>query len=171
MNIVAFDPGGTTGCVIINATSSKEFTVEGVYQIKWEDRFDDIKYILNYWLEEPVDNSLRTDTRIVIEDFILYEAKAQELTGSRFPSSQIIGIIAAWCNEYGYDYNKIHFQMASQIHFSAIAQRIAGLTTKMVYNPRKEDEHLFIGKRHALDAYAHAMLFLNFQFSKKNITR
>ena len=156
MYIISFDPGKTTGCVVLNATSRNVFSTEFVTQILWETRFDDVKYVIRQY------NSAYT--KIVIENFLLYKGLAEAQAGSNIPSAQMIGIIAA----YTYDYSEVEvdnplsfcFQMASQIHLSPAAMRLTGKHSRVLYSPKPEEEKYFVGKRHALDAYAHAIFYI-----------
>lgn len=85
MIIIGFDPGETTGvCVLVVEKDKGDGFVADAFTIAWQERFEIIELIAEY-----------PEAVIVAEDFRLYEAKARSQINSRFPSSQIIGIIEA----------------------------------------------------------------------------
>jgi len=89
MKILAIDPGKTTGVCyadwdllsIPNDKTPLNVETTKLFEIQWENRFA---------IGELV--ALPTDV-IVIENFIMYANKHNDLTGAEFPSSQIIGIV------------------------------------------------------------------------------
>lgn len=89
MIIAAFDPGETTGVVVAEWQSGRDFHLLLTGVIPWNERFFQTKYILRQY---------RPDF-IVVESFRLYRHKAESQIGKDFPSAQMIGIICA----YAYD--------------------------------------------------------------------
>jgi hypothetical protein len=85
MDILAIDPGGTTGvCMLRWDGSSREFEVVASHEYVWGDRF-----VLYTWVE-----AAKFDV-VVIEQFTLYKHEALNQVGSTFPSSQVIGALEA----------------------------------------------------------------------------
>lgn len=101
---LALDPGQTTGAAIARVTIEKNLvtSIDLVLstEVEWERRFDGILYLMNFI---PYDV-------VVVEDFRLYKTKATAQVNSRFPSSQLIGVIEYMTWERGYP---IVFQLAA----------------------------------------------------------
>lgn len=86
--IMAWDPGGTTGvCAAVPAPDQPSgFLIIESTIVLWNNRFSRIRDLID----------LYRPTHTVVEDFTLYKHKANDQIGSRFPSSQVIGIIEAY---------------------------------------------------------------------------
>lgn len=89
MKIVAFDPGKTTGIVVAQWESGRNFTLLQTGVITWPSRFTVVKFVLE---------AQRPDF-IVVESFRLYPHKSQDQIGADFPSAQMIGIIYAYAHD------------------------------------------------------------------------
>lgn len=89
---LALDPGQTTGAAIgrVKVENNLMADIDLVLssEVVWERRFDGLSYLMNFI---PYDV-------IICEDFRLYKTKATAQINSRFPSSQLIGVIEylAW---------------------------------------------------------------------------
>ena len=94
MNILAFDPGRTTGVCIARATENN-FAVMQVSEIPWSGRFALIKAFI-HGISPTTNSALPSPDVIVIESFRLRQNRALQLSGSNFPSSQVTGIIQAF---------------------------------------------------------------------------
>lgn len=79
-NILAFDPGDTTGVC--------EFNERGQVLRLFQLSFDDLLKFLNDY-PGPV-------MQVVCEDFILFRKKARQQSGSKMKASQAIGMIKAF---------------------------------------------------------------------------
>ena len=89
MKIVAFDPGKTTGIVVAQWESGRDFILLQTGVIEWPNRFKVVKFVLE---------AQRPDF-IVVESFRLYPHKAQSQIGADFPSAQMIGFISAYAHD------------------------------------------------------------------------
>lgn len=146
IRVIAIDPGKTTGIVIANCQTPKQFEIELAFDLVWDDRLQ--------WLESsfPLDAD-----HIVIESFNLFKHKAKAQIGSDFPAVQMIGAVemrVAMAEEYmalgglpnrsGVDY--ITYQTPSQRAKAAILPQ--------------HKQH-FEGLHHAKDAYKHLRVFIS----------
>jgi hypothetical protein len=141
MNIVAFDPGVTTGCVVAAYESGSTFLITRAEEIPWGGRFHGIKRILNFYNPEF----------IVVESFRLYPHKAQAQIGQDFPSAQVIGIIEAYAYEAG---------LLDRIRKQPAAARVK---TKVL------DTHkaALRSTPHIIDAYQHLRYFIVVKLPKE----
>lgn len=135
-NLIAFDPGVTTGYCIAKYIGGREFLVIRAGQIAWEDRFAMIRNLLEL-REKPFDH-------VLVESFRLYRHKAQQLVNNDFPSSQLIGVIEFICWEHGSLYC-VHQQPAS------VRQNVQILEHHRAF---------LIDQPHAQDAYRHIRYFV-----------
>ena len=133
--IIGFDPGGSTGyCVAkVDPNEVLGFKVLRCQVILWNDHIPAIKALLRHY--QPITT--------IVEDFVLYKAKAKDQVGKRFPSVFVTGIIAAYLFEYGLP--EMHLRLASTISRTEIPkahlQHIPQLSADM--------------REHAMDAYKH----------------
>ena len=137
MNILAIDPGKTTGIVVCQTAKEMidgklPFGVMIAEDLLWEDRFLLREYI-------------RTSDIVICESFNLYPGAAQGQAHIRsdFPSIQVIGLIQA----YMYELNKGEpiMQMPSMRKRSLILP---------------EHQAALKGLKHARDAYKHARYYI-----------
>lgn len=140
--IIAFDPGGTTGvCHInnfrINETGQLDFDIQRTHAITWENRFKEVYDILKWF-------SNSTELAIVIEAFRLYARESKSQINSDFPSSQVIGIIQAYSHLFGI------------LQYTEIVPAQVRLRAKVLSQHKK----LLASGPHAKDAYQHARAFL-----------
>lgn len=129
MNIVAFDPGKTTGVARARITGARTYSIIDAYQISWEDRFSAIKNTL-YSADHRPDI-------VVVEDFRLYPHAAQHLINNSFPAVRVIGIIEAFC-----------YEARIKLEFQTPASRKSTVVPD-------EDRPLVRQLKHSLDAYLH----------------
>lgn len=137
--ICAWDPGGTTGfCAgILDPQQPSGFRILESAIVPWPNRFSRIRGLIDLY---------RPHTTIV-EPFVLYKHKAKDQIGSKFPSSQVIGIIEAYLYMTG---------CAMPIYQGAFL--IAGKPPVQVL-PEHEGQLWLEGsvdlREHARDAYKH----------------
>lgn len=140
--IVAFDPGGTTGCAVFEHTTGRNFKVLLSTEYLWVDRFK----IFNI-----IHQNRANIKAIVIEDFKLFEQLAKSQSNSNMPSSQVIGIItlsAVLCR-------------LDCVVFQTPAQRL-----NVSVNP--EDRSKLHRSKHAIDAYLHAKMYIYLNHRKQS---
>ena len=87
MNILAFDPGGTTGWAYLS-----DGKIEAGSFKMWDDVWDIV--------DQHNDRGM---TAVVIESFILRRGKALDLSGSKLETVQVIGYIKAECDYFAYE--------------------------------------------------------------------
>lgn len=87
MNILAFDPGETTGWCFV--ADNGEY-IAGDAPL-WEG------------IDELIEN-LPTNSIVTIERFSLYAGKQEAQTNSTFPACEVIGVIKYLCNLYKVEY-------------------------------------------------------------------
>lgn len=80
MIVIALDPGGTTGGVVVQ----RPWTVISAAQIPTTAD-------LTSWLDAMVPDI------VVAESFKLYPWKAKSLSYSEMPSAEVLGVIKLWC--------------------------------------------------------------------------
>lgn len=93
MNILAIDPGYTTG--ICSAKCHDDFEVIQVGEFPWAKRHEALRTLLT-GTYAPHGIPLTFDV-VIIESFRLMPHKAQSQIGKTFPSSQLIGIVDYLC--------------------------------------------------------------------------
>lgn len=131
--ICGWDPGETTGlCIIEEDDSFDGFCVRMSATVPWSQRFHMIRDIIKHY------NAIH-----IVEDYHVYASKAKDQIGSKIPSARVIGIIEAYCDEYG---REIQLWPASCIQRTQILPIHAPLLLKP--DPGE----------HARDAYKHARL-------------
>lgn len=140
MNVLAFDPGETTGyCMLKNCQGQKRvYSLLNAGQIVWERRLFDINAMLTGLFPYT-----KPDV-IVIESFILRPGRAMEQVGSTFPSVQIIGIIEG-----------IRF---TNLLKAPMIMQTPGIIGRVEILPEHKDR--LKGMVHAQDAYRHARYYL-----------
>lgn len=144
MQILAIDPGRTTGICLVESASDGLRLVE-VREILWDDRFDQLKALLDSMFLHPLLQEPQPVGAVVIETFRLRQGRAYEQSGSDFPSTQVIAIVQTllWVRDPFY-LTRLFYQEP------AIIGRVKIL-----------DEHVnyVAGSEHKKDAYRHARFF------------
>lgn len=141
-HVIAFDPGRTTGfCEIRVHETLLGFEIVQTREIAWEDRFS-IGSLLGDIVSKINPDSYELEA-VVVEAFRLFPHKKDSQVGSDFPSSQVIGIIEAYCHDKGI-YEKLVYQPSGNI------QRVQVLP---------EHANFTMGSEHKKDAYRHARYF------------
>lgn len=133
--LIAIDPGYTTGvCVVkyIGKPTPYDFEILESFEIPWASRFLDVSGLLNRRKD-----ALR---RLIVEDFVLYENKAQDLIGHGFPSPEFRGVVKTYAFEMGL----LHLWMDQ---LAAVRKSVRVL---------EEHRPLLAPGQHCLDAYQHA---------------
>ena len=152
--ISGWDPGGTTGYFIgtVDLTSNTGFQVLESGIIPWAVRFSRIRSLLDRY---------RPSTSVV-ESFRLYKEKAQDQIGSEFPSSQVIGIIGAYCFMSG---------LAQPVFQPAAV--IAGRPPVLVLPEHVNALYkgLAIEMEHSNDAYKHARYWIEQQRHRTHVQK
>lgn len=90
MNIIAFDPGHTTGWALLSGGE-----IEAGSFSMWADVWE----IIGGYTSAPP----RLEA-IIIEAFVLRRGKALALSGSKLETVQVIGYIKAVCDHFGIKY-------------------------------------------------------------------
>lgn len=102
--LISFDPGKTTGvCVARNVNyAARSFDVTQSLELPWENRFF-IRYALEKAKEIEEDGVDRLDA-IIVESFRLSPSITliNSQIHSDFPSCQVIGIIGAYADLFGF---------------------------------------------------------------------
>lgn len=145
--IIAIDPGQTTGiAVATNYQSDTNFTLASCGEIDWSKRF---------WFYPFFQKNHLSIQAIIIEDFKLFKHKMADQVNSRFPSSQVIGIIEAYAHLFDLS-SKIVYQYPYQI------KRTDPVTKKSGYSVKALAEHSeqLRGSKHSKEAYLHLRFFL-----------
>lgn len=142
--IISWDPGGTTGLAIIQYTGGTSFDVLRIAEVSWGSRFETTKAVLLAY------SAIRHNLTIVVETFRLREDKKEDLVGSDFPSCQVIGIIQAWCYDFGILDNIVYQE--------------PGIKSRTGILERHYD--LVKGSEHKKDAYQHARYYIVHEASK-----
>lgn len=86
--LLAVDPGLTTGIVVGEYKGGYDFDIIYAADVKWDRRF--------VFRELVPAKAIR---HIIYERFALYESKARDQINNTFPSVRVIGILEAYCNE------------------------------------------------------------------------
>ncbi len=142
--IISFDPGGTTGCAVIEHSSGRNFQLVMSLEYAWVDRCK----IFNLLYA----NRTRIKA-IVIEEFRLFENKTtlHSQINSEMPSARVIGIIelsATLCK-----LNCITFQTPAQRNNVSILP---------------EHKPLIKRSKHCIDAYLHARYHILTHYRRQN---
>jgi hypothetical protein len=138
-SVLALDPGQTTGAAIGRVTVQDNLLadIELVLstEVEWGRRFDGLEYLMNFIPYNVV----------VVEDFRLYKTKATAQINSRFPSSQLIGVIEylAWERNY-----PVVFQLA------AVRNRVK-VPTEVMANLGGQTRGGKPANQHRYDSYQH----------------
>ena len=142
MNILAFDPGRTTGACLIDANKDG-FQVIRLLEIPWSSRFGMTKALVNGKFSLSPNEKPQFPVAIVVESFTLRRGRAMQQSGSDFPSSQMIGTICAYAHACG---------ILSVVHYQQPA---------MMARVKVLDQHasLVAGSEHKKDAYKHARYY------------
>jgi len=88
MNVLVFDPGGTTGWAFLS---------EGKMEAGSFNMWDDVWDIIHQRAADDI-------STVVIESFILRRGKALALSGGKLETVQVIGYIKAVCDNYDIPY-------------------------------------------------------------------
>lgn len=142
--IISFDPGGTSGCAVIEHTTGRHFELVLSTEFPWIDRFK----IFNLLFA----NRTRIKA-IVVEEFRLFENKntLHSQINSEMPSSRVIGIIELAAKLSQLDC--ITFQTPSQRNNVSVLP---------------EHRHLIKRSKHCIDAYLHARYHILTHYRKTN---
>ena len=138
MYILAIDPGLTTGACILDATPTG-FKVVTAVEIPWAQRFSMLAaFVLDMSSLLP-----STPVAFVVESFRLRQGRAFQLSGSDFPSSQVIGAFECLLHMY----NMSHL----------LTMQEPGVMSRVQILP----EHFYDveGSEHKKDAYKHARYY------------
>lgn len=127
IQILAFDPGHTTGVVVSTLTGPRDFVVTSVSQLSWEERFHILTLIR---LHQPC--------VVVAEDFRLFAHAAKSQINSPFPAVRVIGLIDAYCHLEGV---KLHLQQPSVRSNVKVPDKALELT-KALPHAREAYRHL-----------------------------
>lgn len=139
MNILAVDPGQTTGvCMLKGERGSSSLSLLMAGEVFWDRRCFDFNALLTGTYKE----TLPIPDCIVIENFRLRPGRALQQIGSTFPSVEVIGIIEGlrWAH-----------QVQAQLYFQEPAQ-IARVQILPEHESRLTGEHM-------KDAYKHGRLW------------
>ncbi|MDD3923098.1 MAG: hypothetical protein PHY39_06170 [Endomicrobiaceae bacterium] len=118
--IVGIDPSGaftegkgTTGICLLHAEDMKIVYAEDITARSFPNKESYWQHHLNT-LQEYLFNRKQRGLKaiLVIEDFLLYENKANSLVNSRMETSKLIGIIQLWCYKHNIPYK---MQLASEV--------------------------------------------------------
>jgi hypothetical protein len=135
MDILAFDPGKTTGyCRLKVSGDGTEFAIVEAQEISWLERLPTLFNIIA---------SAESGSNVVIEAFRLFPHKASAQIGSDFPSSQVIGTIETFCF-ISHERLTIEYQQPGDISRVQVLER---------------DLPHVAGSPHKIDAYRHARLY------------
>jgi hypothetical protein len=143
LNILAIDPGQTTGVCLIHTTpSDKGFEVDICEEIPWGDRFWHLEALIRegYCPEGPP----HPPEVVVVEQFRLRQGRAYEQSGSDFPSCQVIGIVEA-------------FLFIRQLPNTKYVLQEPGAMSRVMVSAN--DIEWVKGSPHKQDAYRHARYF------------
>jgi len=88
MNVLVFDPGGTTGWAFLS---------DGKIEAGSFNMWDDVWDLVGSYTSKGI-------STVVIESFILRRGKALALSGSRLETVQVIGYIKAACDYFAIEY-------------------------------------------------------------------
>jgi hypothetical protein len=142
MNVLAFDPGQTTGfCMLKNCEGQhRVYSLLEAGQIVWERRLFDV----NALLTGIYSRTLPRPDVLVIESFILRPGRAMEQVGSTFPSVQVIGIIEG-------------IRFTRELKIPMVMQTPSCISRVQIL---EEHQDRLKGMVHAQDAYRHARYYL-----------
>jgi hypothetical protein len=143
--IISWDPGVTTGLVIVRYIGGTNFDVLRAEEVKWADRFSTSRNTIASY------SQMTPRPIIVCESFYLRADEASNQVGSDFPSCQLIGIIECWCYEFSLG-DRFYKQNPDVKSRTGILERHYNL----VKSPRD----------HMKDAYQHARYFIVHEVSK-----
>jgi len=129
MNIIAFDPGETTGVARAKLTGPRTYELIDVAQITWDKRFEQT---WNFLLDPEVHCGM-----VIAEDFRLYASAAQHLINNMFPAVKVIGAIEAFA-----------WMLNIPVHLEPPASRM-NVTIPDI------DAPALVDMKHARDAYRH----------------
>lgn len=93
--LISVDPGKTTGLCVgryTGAPSRFDFDLVGAYEVPWDDRFFFKHVLANTMQAGPL-------FRVIVEKFVLYEAKKNDLVYDDMPSSMFTGMVHAYLHE------------------------------------------------------------------------
>lgn len=142
MNLIAFDPGRTTGVVVAHTTdgvtnSGPKFDIDQSFAFGWDDRFM-VVYNLLATLPDA----------IVVESFYLFKHQSEHQIGSEFPSVRVIGVIEAYAWQLTI-FDRIHYQQPS------VRKRVAVLPEHQVVEMSPHTGSAYRHLRHYLITAAH----------------
>lgn len=143
-NLVAFDPGETTGVCIYEGWRSEEFPWKFPLQLCQAVTKDPIEGVERLRSCLP-DNGL--PTRVICEDYKVYDWKADSHSWSGMHTSQLIGMIRLMCHQLDIP---LDFRMAQQAKAWVTDEKL------------KQWGVYVAGMRHARDAQRHCLTSLFF---------
>lgn len=143
--LIAFDPGRTTGCVVVSSIDYPSCTYEitGYKAIEWAKRSAIFELLKRYDAMGDLD-------AIVVEDFRLYPDKALAQSYDEFPSSKVIERILVYAELLGIAH-KIVMQMPSLRHNVKLPAA----------------EHSAIRNKHCIAAMLHARYYIRMNKAKQ----
>lgn len=133
VQVLAIDPGKTTGIVLAECFSPMNFNILQAFDLKWADRLR--------WLTDD----FPTVDYVVIESFNLFAHKAAAQIGSDFPAVNMIGAVEL----------RVFSDLAPiKLVTQTPSQRVRAIIL---------DHHKarFTGVHHAKDAYKHLRVFIS----------
>jgi hypothetical protein len=132
--VISVDPGGTTGIFVAKYRPDLPSRFEPLYSSVIG--FADVEIVLLRLLKKW------RPALVVVELFVLYEEKAEDLVGHKFPSVEVIGILRAYCYLMSVPMKRQPASSMSRVEI--------------------EEEHtpLVHDSEHARDAYKHARYFI-----------
>lgn len=139
--IIAFDPGRTTGLVIAYYYGGRNFEITRAEEIRWHNRMQITRDVLWYYMPKLC--------LIIIEDFKLFEDKAEDQAGDDMPSSQMIGIIE--CRAFDLGLNEITIKQ-----MPGVKNRVQVLDRhyRSLLIENEETKRMIVSE-HTFDAYKH----------------
>ena len=93
--VIAYDPGVTTGLCVARVIASRvpgSLEVLESREVLWDEAFLEWKTLHKY---------RRRLRAVVIEEFVMYSSKADDLIGSSFPACEMIGVLRAQAHRVG----------------------------------------------------------------------
>lgn len=93
MRVAAFDPGQTTGAILVDVHKRDISVILGAWEIEWVDRLSIVPLLASMFTSSYGSSKPQSLDAIVVESFSLYAHKARQQIGSDFPSVRVMGII------------------------------------------------------------------------------
>lgn len=172
--ILAIDPSGnfqegkgTTGWAVLEQSSMKITNAGNLYAKKYNTK--ELYWQAHLKLIETYHKKYKNKLIVVIEDYILYESKAQNQINSRMETSKLIGVIQHYCWQFNIPYV---MQLANEVK-KRWSDEILHYKKILVYSKTKEvlpNRKGVLIDRHCKDAIRHAVHFATFKNNLKRIT-